>query len=64
VRTSVSRSQFPISYSLMLRILVPGKTGQVGSELRHTLAPLGEVLALDRSQLDVSSKDSIRRAIR
>jgi dTDP-4-dehydrorhamnose reductase len=32
----------------MLRILLLGKNGQVGWELQRSLAPLGEVLALDR----------------
>ena len=48
----------------MLRILVPGKTGQVGWELQSALAPLGTVIALDRSRMDVTSDDSIRRIIR
>lgn len=48
----------------MLRILLTGKTGQVGWELQHTLAPLGDVLALDRTQMDLTNSDSIRRAIR
>ena len=48
----------------MLRILVPGKTAQVGWELQSTLAPLGSVIALDRSGMDLASPDSIRRAIR
>jgi dTDP-4-dehydrorhamnose reductase len=46
------------------RILVPGKTGQVGWELQATLAPLGIVTALDRGEMDLASPDSIRRAIR
>jgi len=48
----------------MLRILVTGKTGQVGSELQSALAPLGPVIALDRSGIDLANPDSIRRAIR
>ena len=48
----------------MLRILVPGKTGQVGWELQSALAPLGAVIALDRSGMDLANPDSIRRAIR
>jgi dTDP-4-dehydrorhamnose reductase len=48
----------------MQRILVPGKTGQVGWELQRALAPLGTVIALDRSGMDLASPDSIRRAIR
>ena len=48
----------------MLRILLPGKTGQVGWELQGALAPLGTVIALDRSGMDLANPDSIRRAIR
>ena len=32
-----------------MKILLLGKNGQVGSELQRSLAPLGELLALDRS---------------
>ena len=32
-----------------MKILLLGKNGQVGWELQHSLAPLGEVLALDRN---------------
>jgi dTDP-4-dehydrorhamnose reductase len=48
----------------MLRILVPGRNGQVGWELQSALAPLGTVIALDRSGMDLANPDSIRRAIR
>ena len=48
----------------MVRILIPGRTGQVGWELQSALAPLGTVIALDRSRMDLANPDSIRRAIR
>lgn len=48
----------------MLRILVPGGTGQVGWELQAALAPLGAVIAPDRRRMDLANPDSIRRAIR
>ena len=48
----------------MPRILLIGKTGQVGWELQRSLAPLGHVIALDRTQMDLTRPDSIRRAIR
>ncbi len=48
----------------MTTILLTGKTGQLGWELQRTLAPLGHVVALDRLQMDLSSPDSIRKAIR
>ena len=47
-----------------MRILVTGHNGQVGWELARTLAPLGEVTALDRSALDLAQADSIRAAVR
>lgn len=46
------------------RILVTGKNGQVGWELQRTLANLGQVIAVDRQALDLSSPDSIRAVIR
>jgi len=36
------------------RILLLGKNGQVGFELQHSLAPLGEVIALDRHSQPLS----------
>jgi dTDP-4-dehydrorhamnose reductase len=36
----------------MLKILLLGKNGQVGWELQRSLAPLGDVLALDRHSTD------------
>jgi dTDP-4-dehydrorhamnose reductase len=47
-----------------MRILVPGRNGQVGWELQAALAPLGSVVALDRGRMDLANADSIRRAIR
>ena len=47
-----------------MRILLIGKTGQVGHYLLHSLAPLGEVIAPDRKTLDLLRPDSIRTAIR
>ncbi|MDQ0141584.1 dTDP-4-dehydrorhamnose reductase [Cupriavidus necator] len=44
--------------------LVTGSNGQVGFELRRSLAPLGKVIALDRSGCDLSRPDDIRRAVR
>jgi dTDP-4-dehydrorhamnose reductase len=35
-----------------MKILLLGKNGQVGWELQRSLAPLGEVLALDRRSAD------------
>jgi dTDP-4-dehydrorhamnose reductase len=48
----------------MTRILLTGRNGQVGWELQRTLAPLGDVIALDRAAMDLLEPDSIRRAVR
>lgn len=48
----------------MKRILLTGRNGQVGWELQRTLAPLGEVIALDREKLDLADADAIRAAVR
>lgn len=49
--------------STNLRILVTGREGQIGWELSHALSPLGEVTATGRVELNLTSKDSIHRAI-
>ena len=46
------------------RLLVTGASGQVGGALLRTLAPLGEVIVLDRAELDLANADSIRHAMR
>src|ERR1700722_9261824 len=46
------------------RILVTGASGQVGEALTRTLAPLGEVFAPGRAELDLSDASSIRKAMR
>lgn len=46
------------------KILLTGKNGQVGWELQRTLAPLGEVVAVDRERMDLSKPDSVRSVIR
>ena len=48
----------------MTRILLTGIHGQVGWELQRTLQPLGEVIALDRTQLDLSDPDQLRATLR
>jgi dTDP-4-dehydrorhamnose reductase len=48
----------------MTKILLTGRTGQVGWELARSLAPLGHVVATGREQLDLANPDSIRAAIR
>jgi len=46
------------------RILITGSSGQVGEALTRTLAPLGEVFAPARNQLDLSDANSIRKVMR
>jgi dTDP-4-dehydrorhamnose reductase len=46
------------------RILLTGKSGQLGHELSLTLPTIGELTALDRSQLDLQNESEIRRIIR
>ena len=46
------------------RILLTGKNGQVGAELAVVLPRLGEVIAPDRQDLDLSRPDDLRRTIR
>jgi dTDP-4-dehydrorhamnose reductase len=48
----------------MIRILLTGKTGQVGYELERSLQGLGEITAVDRSQMDLSNLDQVRAVIR
>ena len=46
------------------RFLVTGSNGQVGFELRRSLAPLGEVIALDRAACDLTQPDALRQLVR
>ena len=48
----------------MRKILLTGRDGQVGWELRRTLAPLGDVIAVDRQEMNLADMDSVRRTIR
>jgi len=45
-------------------ILITGKNGQLGWELRRTLAPLGAVTAVDVEEMPLNDTDAIRRVIR
>jgi dTDP-4-dehydrorhamnose reductase len=47
-----------------LRILLTGRSGQVGWELERTLPALGEVIATDRTRLNLEDNDDVRRAVR
>jgi len=47
-----------------MRILVLGRSGQVGTALTQSLQGLGELIALDRAQLDLTNPDAIRTTLR
>jgi dTDP-4-dehydrorhamnose reductase len=47
-----------------VKILLTGKNGQVGWELAHALAPLGDVIAVDREGLDLAVPDRIVSVVR
>ncbi len=46
------------------KILVFGRVGQVGWELRHKLACLGSVVSVDYPEIDFARPDTIRTAVR
>lgn len=53
-----------------MKVLLLGKNGQVGWELQRSLAPLGELVALDRNSTlanggcgDLNNKDSLRETV-
>ena len=45
-------------------ILITGRDGQLGFELRRTLAPLARVVAVDIDNVDFSDLDAVRRLVR
>ena len=47
-----------------MRILLTGRNGQVGWELQEALAPLGELAALGRAELDLRDAGRIRETVR
>ncbi len=47
-----------------MKILVTGRNGQVGGALQQAIVGLGEIIVLDRTQLDLSSLDTIRDVVR
>lgn len=46
-----------------MRILLTGKNGQVGFELQRSLAVLGEVIAVDQNDCDLTDPVSLRRLV-
>ena len=47
-----------------MRILLFGKTGQLGWELNRALAPLGDIIAFGPDELDLTDVDALTRTIR
>lgn len=47
-----------------MKLLLTGKNGQVGFELQRALAPLGEIVAVDQAECDLSDPDAVRRLVR
>ena len=47
----------------MRRILLTGCTGQLGQELQRTLAPLGEVIGVERSTVDLNHPTNLRQRL-
>jgi len=47
-----------------MKILLLGNTGQLGWELHRTLLTLGDLVALDYPQIDMSNPDNIRSVVR
>ncbi|HZO03586.1 MAG TPA: NAD(P)-dependent oxidoreductase, partial [Burkholderiales bacterium] len=47
-----------------MKILLTGKNGQVGWELERALPVLGEVIATDRTRLNLADNDGMRRMVR
>lgn len=47
-----------------MKILLTGAAGQLGRELKRSLACLGDVIARDRQQLDLARADTLRAAVR
>jgi dTDP-4-dehydrorhamnose reductase len=46
------------------KIFLTGKEGQIGWELQRTLATVGEVIAFNRSELDLGNHDLVRKILR
>src|SRR5271157_4517089 len=46
-----------------MKLLITGATGQVGWQLQRTLAPLGEVIAVDQGEVDFLNPDQAAAAV-
>ncbi len=47
-----------------VKLLVTGANGQVGWHLQRTLVPMGEVLAIDIEQVDLTDLEAVSRTVR
>lgn len=47
-----------------MKILLTGSAGQLGHELQRSLAPLGELVACSRAQLNLADTDAVRAIVR
>lgn len=50
--------------SVLPRVLILGAAGQLGRELQRSFDGAGDVIALDRSSLDLTNREQIRLAVR
>ena len=46
-----------------MKILLTGKTGQIGEELNNIVGDLGNLITVDKEQLDLSKPNSIEPLI-
>jgi dTDP-4-dehydrorhamnose reductase len=64
----VTSTEAPIQIRAFMKILLLGKNGQVGWELQRSLAPLGELIALDRNSTplcgDLSKPEALAQTVR
>jgi dTDP-4-dehydrorhamnose reductase len=49
---------------MSLRLLITGANGQVGWHLQRTLAPMGEVMAIDIEEVDLTDLNAVARTVR
>ena len=49
---------------MSLRLLITGANGQVGWHLQRTLAPMGEVMAIDIGEVDLTDLNAVSRTVR
>ena len=64
----MTSTEAPILIRAFMKILLLGKNGQVGWELQRSLAPLGELIALDRHSTplcgDLSQSEALAQTVR